>query len=111
MMGSKAGHFYASTGSNVALPKHKCNQTTGVVISTFNKVRAHGEDNSMDGQDNGYILGHYDGQQNNHTMRQSYSTDIEVTLGANAMPKGHYGQSSGACSTGAATLLAAHIIL
>jgi len=107
MMGSKHGHFYCATGNNVALPKHKCNQTTGSVISTFNKVRAHGEDNSQDGQDNGYVMGHYDGQQNNHTIRQSYSTDVEVTLGAAAMPKGHYGQSSGACSTAAATLIAA----
>jgi hypothetical protein len=55
----------------------------------------------MMGQDNGYVLGHYDGQQNNHTIRQSYSTDSEVTLGSAAQPKGHYGQSSGACSTAA----------
>ena len=104
MMGSKHGHFYAEDGANVTLPKAKFNQSTGARISTFNKVRAYGESNCEDGQDNGYIMGHYDGQQNNHTIRQSYSSDSEVTLGAAAMPKGHYGQSSGACSTGAATI-------
>ena len=104
MMGSKHGYFYSDTGSNVTLGKAKVNQSTGATLSTFNKVRAYGEGNNQDGQDNGYIMGHYDGQQNNHTIRQSYSSDSEVTLGAAAMPKGHYGQSSGACSTGAATI-------
>lgn len=104
MMGSKKGHFYAEDGSNVTLPKAKFNQSTGARISTFNKVRSYGESNNEDGQDNGYVMGHYDGQQNNHTIRQSYSSDVEVTLGAAAQPKGHYGQSSGACSTAAATI-------
>lgn len=107
MMGSKQGFFYADNGTNVTLPKCKINQSTGGTISTFNKCRAYGEANNMDGQDNGYVLGHFDNQQNNHTIRQSYSTDTEVTLGAAAMPKGHYGQSSGACSTAAATIVAA----
>ena len=104
MMGSKKGFFYCEAGNNVTLPKSKINQSSGATISTFNKVRSYGESNNEDGQDNGYVMGHFDGQQNNHTIRQSYSTDIEVTLGAAAMPKGHYGQSSGACSTAAATI-------
>jgi hypothetical protein len=106
MLGSKKGHFYSEDGSNVTLPKAKFNDSTGSRISTFNKVRAYGEANYEDGQDNGYCMGHYDGQQNNHTIRQSYSSDTEVTLPAAAQPKGHYGQSSGACSTGAATITA-----
>lgn len=106
MMGSKHGFFYVDNGNNVTLPKNKVNQSTGATISTFNKIRAYGEANNEDGQDNGYVLGHFDGQQNNHTIRQSYSTDAEVTLGFASMPKGHYGQSSGACSTGAATITA-----
>jgi hypothetical protein len=52
-------------------------------------------------------MGHYDGQQNNHTIKQTHSTDVEVTMGAACMPKGHYGQSSGACSTAAASVTAA----
>lgn len=106
MMGTKHGHFYADDGANVTLPKRKINQSTGASLSVFNKVRAYGEGNEEDGQDNGYIMGHYDGQQNNHTIRQSYTSDTEVTLGAAAQPKGHYGQSSGACSTAAATVAA-----
>ncbi len=106
MLGSKKGHFYSEDGANVTLPKAKFNDSTGSRISTFNKVRAYGEANYEDGQDNGYCMGHYDGQQNNHTIRQSYSSDTEVTLPAAAQPKGHYGQSSGACSTGAATITA-----
>jgi hypothetical protein len=104
MMGAKHGHFYSDQGSNVTLPKAKVNQSSGATITTFNKIRAYGEANNQDGQDNGYVMGHFDGQQNNHTIRQSYSTDIEVTLGTAAQPKGHFGQSSGACSTGAATV-------
>jgi hypothetical protein len=99
--GSKYGHHYIGTSSNVTLPKARFSDSTGATLANFNKVRAYGEDNCMMGQDNGYVLGHYDGQQNNHTIRQSYSTDSEVTLGSAAQPKGHYGQSSGACSTAA----------
>lgn len=100
-MSSKYGWHYIGTSSNVTLPKVRFSDSTGATLASFNKVRAYGEDNSMMGQDNGYVMGHYDGQQNNHTIRQSYSTDSEVTLGAAAQPKGHYGQSSGACSTAA----------
>ena len=101
---TKWGHHYVGTGANVTIGKAKFSDSTGATISTFNKVRAYGEDNTEDGQDWGYILGHYDGQQNNHTIKQTHSTDTEVTLGAGAMPKGHYGQSSGACSSAASTI-------
>lgn len=106
MLGSKQGWFYMGNGNNVTTGISKINQSTGATISNFSKVRAYGEENWEDGQDNGYCMGHYDGQQNNHTIRQSYSSDTQVTLGAAAMPKGHYGQSSGACSTAAATVVA-----
>ena len=104
IMSSKRGHHYIDTGNNVTLGKARFSDATGSTLSTFNKVRAYGEANNQTGQDNGYIMGHYDGQQNNHTIRQSYLTDTEVTLGAAAQPKGHYGQSSGACSSAAATI-------
>lgn len=106
-MSSKYGHHYIGTGSNVTIGKSRFSDSNGSILANFNKVRSYGEDNCAMGQDNGYVLGHYDGQQNNHTIRQSYSSDTEVTLGATAQPKGHYGQSSGACSTGAATVCAA----
>jgi hypothetical protein len=106
VMSSKYGWHYVGTSSNATLPKARFSDSTGATLASFNKIRAYGEDNCMMGQDNGYVMGHYDGQQNNHTIRQSYSTDSEVTLGAAAMPKGHYGQSSGACSTAAMTICA-----
>jgi len=102
---TKWGHHYIGTGNNVTSGKARFSDATGATLANFNKVRSYGEDNVEDGQDHGYIMGHYDGQQNNHTIKQSHSSDSEVTLGAGAMPKGHYGQSSGACSTGAATVV------
>jgi len=101
---TKWGHHYTGTGNNVTAQKAKFRDSDGVTLSTYNKVRSYGEDNVEEGQDHGYILGHYDGQQNNHTIKQTHATDVEVTLGAAAMPKGHYGQSSGACSTAAASI-------
>ena len=103
---TKWGHHYIGTGTNVTAQKAKFRDSDGVTLSTYNKVRSYGEENVEEGQDHGYLMGHYDGQQNNHTIKQVHSTDIEVTLGAAAMPKGHYGQSSGACSTGAASITA-----
>ena len=50
-------------------------------------------------------MGHYDGNQNNHTLKLTYSTDTEVTLGAKSQPKSHFGQSSGTCSTAAASIV------
>ena len=107
---TKWGHHYIGTGTNVTIGKAKFSDSTGSTLSTFNKVRAYGEDNVEEGQDWGYIMGHYDGQQNNHTIKQTHSTDVEVTLGPAAQPKGHYGQSSGACSTGAASIVATGVI-
>jgi len=106
---TKWGHHYIGTGANVTLGKAKFSDSTGANISTYNKIRAYGEDNVEEGQDWGYIMGHYDGQQNNHTIKQSHSSDAEVTMPASCQPKGHYGQSSGACSTGAATVTASGV--
>lgn len=103
---TKWGHHYIGTGNNVTSGKSKFRDSDGATLSNFNKVRSYGEDNVEEGQDWGYIMGHYDGQQNNHTIKQTHSTDVEVTLGPAAQPKGHYGQSSGACSTAAATITA-----
>ena len=101
---TKYGWHYIGNGSNVTSGKSKFRDSDGAVLTNFNKIRAYGEENVEEGQDWGYIMGHYDGQQNNHTIKQAYNTDSEVTLGAAAQPKGHYGQSSGACSTGAMTI-------
>lgn len=51
-------------------------------------------------------MGQYDGQQNNHTTKWDYSTDVETNMGAATRPKGHYGQSSGGCASAAAAVTA-----
>ena len=53
------------------------------------------------GQDWGYKLGDFNGQQNNHTEKWDYSNDSITTMGFATRPKGHYGQSSAACSSAA----------
>ena len=58
----------------------------------------------MMGQDKGYMMGQYDGQQNNHTTKWDYTTDVETNMGAATRPKGHYGQSSGGCCSAAASV-------
>ena len=70
------------------------------------KVRAYGEENMMMGQDKGYMMGQYDGQQNNHTTRWDYSTDVETNMPAATRPKGHYGTSSGGCCSASASVTA-----
>ena len=103
---SKWGFFYAGTGNNVTTPIRKVNGITGANLSDFNKIRSVGEENYEMGQDWGYMLGNYDGQHNNHTVKFTYATDAQTTMGAATRPKGHYGQSSGACSSAAATVTA-----
>jgi hypothetical protein len=103
---SKYGHFYAGTGNNVTSPWTKYSGSTGAGLKDGTKVRAYGEENFEMGQDWGYLMGQYDGQQNNHTTKWNYTTDIETNLGAAARPKGHYGQSSGGCCSAAATVTA-----
>ena len=103
---SKWGHFYGGTGNNVTTPWTKYSGSTGAGLKNGTKVRAYGEENFQMGQDWGYLLGQYDGQQNNHTTKWDYATDIETNMGAATRPKGHYGQSSGGCCSAAATVTA-----
>ena len=103
---SKWGHFYCGTGNNVTTPWTKYNGSSGSGIKNGTKVRSYGEENMMMGQDWGYMMGQYDGQQNNHTTKWDYATDIETNMGASTRPKGHYGQSSGGCCSAAASVTA-----
>lgn len=107
-LGTKWGHFYAGQGSNTVIGMYKILESTGTPTSgtnvTFNKLRNYGEENFQMGQDWGYMLGQYDGQQNNHTVKHNYSTDSLTQMGNACMPKGHVGQSSGACHSAAASV-------
>jgi hypothetical protein len=103
-LSTKYGHHYVGTGNNVTSSQQKFSDSNGAKTANPGKVRACGEENPEMGQDWGYMLGHYDGQQNNHTVKYVYSSDAQTTLGATAMPKGHFGQSSGCCAPGAANI-------
>ena len=98
---TKWGHFYIGTSNNVTTPLRKVRGSDGGAISNYNRSRAAGEENMEMGQDWGYKLGDFDGQQNNHTEKWDYSNDSITTMGFATRPKGHYGQSSAACSSAA----------
>ena len=98
---TKWGHFYICTSNNVTTPIRKVRGSDGGAISNYNRSRAAGEENMEMGQDWGYKLGDYNGQQNNHTEKWDYSNDSITTMGFACRPKGHYGQSSAACSSAA----------
>jgi len=101
---TKWGHFYIGTSNNVTTPVRKVRDSDGAALSNYNRARAAGEENMQMGQDWGYKLGDFDGQQNNHTEKWDYSTDGITTMGFATRPKGHYGQSSAACSSASASV-------
>ena len=101
---SKYGIGYFGIGGNTDSRISKMNETTGAYISTLSKLGSFGEENQQMGQDWGYMLGNYNGQQNNWTVKTTYSNDSMATLGFAAQPKGHYGTSSGCCSSAAASV-------
>lgn len=102
---SKHGHGYFSVGGNTDTRSAKMNESTGAYITTLSKLGNFGEENQQMGQDWGYMLGMFNGQQNNWTVKTTYSTDAMTTLGFAAQPKGHYGTSSGCCSSAAASVV------
>jgi hypothetical protein len=109
-LSTKKGFHYGSVGtSSVHANQIKFSDVTQTDIgSAWAKIRPYAEENCQMGQEHGYVLGHHDGAQNNHTIKYNYSTDAQTTLGALAMPKGHYGQSSGVCWYAAATITSAY---
>ena len=101
---SKYGWFYAARDTNTVTNIAKCSDVNQTYISTLSKLSNFGEENQQMGQDWGYMLGNYNGQQNNWTVKTTYSTDTMVTMGFATQPKGHYGTSSGCCSSAAASI-------
>jgi len=57
-----------------------------------------GEENFTMGQDHQYMLGNYDGAQNNENWKIYYATDTGTANVAGLSPTAHAGQSSGACA-------------
>jgi len=73
------------------------NLVTDSNTGTFAKYRANcGEENFTMGQDWGYMIGNYDGLQNNGTWKQFYATDTNTDVGG-LQPTANGGQSSGHC--------------
>lgn len=101
---SKYGWFYAGVYGNTNGTVFKFNDSNASFISSYSKLGSFGEENQQMGQDWGYMLGNYNGQQNNWTVKTTYSNDSQVTMGFATQPKGHYGTSSGCCSSAAASI-------
>ena len=105
---------YHGNGNNVTQQWMKFTHNSGSYISTFNQIDvASGEENMEMGQDWGYMLGNYSGgggsgnaRQNNRTMKIFHANDSMTMMGYKSEPKGHQGQSSGCCHTGAYTVTA-----
>jgi len=73
------------------------NLVTDSSVDTFSKYRANcGEENFTMGQDWGYMIGNYDGAQNNGTWLQYYHTNSRTDVGG-LQPTANAGQSSGHC--------------
>lgn len=73
----------------------KINITNETNVGTFAKPQESGEENYAMAQDRGYVLGQFNGAQNNICMRVIYSNDATATLGTTV--QGHAGASSGHC--------------
>jgi len=72
---------------------------TDTNLGTFSKPQANcGEENFTMGQDHQYMLGNYDGLQNNENWKIVYATDTGTANVAGLSPTAHAGQSSGHCA-------------
>jgi len=95
-------HNYAWCGANGSYQGgytyRKTNFITNSTSGTVNKPLGNcGEENYTMGQDHQYMLGQYNGLQNNLSHRWNYNTDSGFQLGASGEPKGKAGMSSAVC--------------
>lgn len=106
MLSTKKGHHYCGTSSNATAGFGRWSDSTGSYTSnSLSKPSAQGEENMQMGQEWGYCLGAYNGQQNNYTFKVIYGTDVMSVLGTTSQPKGHAGMSSALCSSAAASVV------
>ena len=106
ILSSKLGYHYVGSSSNVTTAGQKFSDSTGSTLSTtVTKPSAYGEENMQMGQNWGYMLGAYNGYQNNYTVKYNYLTDVLTIMGVATQPKGHVGQSSALCSSAAASVV------
>lgn len=110
MLSTKLGYHYVGSGSNSTTPVMKWSDTTGTTLTAaLAKPSAQGEENFQMGQNWGYCLGAFNGQQNNYTFKVTYSNDAFTVMGSTTQPKGHAGMSSGVCSSAAASITMSNI--
>jgi len=77
----------------------RTNFYTDVTSGTVSKpIGNSGEENFTMGQDHQYMLGMYNGLQNNISWRFNYSSETGYTGGASLEPKGKGGMSSAVCA-------------
>ena len=109
---SKKGWHFAGNGGNVTSGFVRFNDSNGASTggTQFQTLTTVGEENMETGEEHGYMLGNFNGHQNNMTWKFTYATYTTSNMGALTRPKGHYGQSSGACSSAAASHTASHIV-
>lgn len=97
---AKTGFGYGGNQGNYngGYQFRKTNIETETGAGTFSKLHAnYGEENFGMAQTAGYLLGQYNGAQNNASFKYTYATDSGFTGGATLEPKGHGGCSSGHC--------------
>lgn len=99
---SKIGYGWAGNeGSyNAGYNLRKWNYTTEANIGTVSKpIGNSGEENMTMGQDSHYMLGMYNGAQNNRAWKFTYATDSGFEGGASMQPSAPgSGRSSGGCA-------------
>ena len=72
--------------------------TDVTVVGPAKPIANSGEENYTMGQDHQYMLGMYNGLQNNISWRFNYASETGVTGGASMEPKGKPGMSSAVCA-------------
>jgi hypothetical protein len=106
-LSTKLGYHYGGTGANVTTGFGSWSDSTGSVITnSLSKPAAVGEEAYEMGQNWGYALGTYNGQQNNYSFKVIYATGTMYVAGDALNPKGHGGTDAGVCSSAAATVTA-----
>ena len=98
IMSTMIGHMYVGTGNNNQNGMQKNDDTTGISTTGLDFGRT-GEENYQMGMRKGYMLGNYNGSQNNNTYKVNYNTDQYNNLGGTTEPKGHGGMSSAHCAS------------
>jgi hypothetical protein len=107
-LSSKLGHGYCATGSyGGSATYNKWNDYTpgSSAVTTISRPDTCGEENHQIGQNHGYSIGSYNGNQTNNTQKINYLTDTSTAMGSDTQPKGHDGMSSGCCGTASAAML------